>query len=72
MNGSLIQKCLMDEEGSLVVKSFQLIKIVTVKSKKFWQIPVPAAAAIQEEQAVFIVVACKGYVNGFFLNIIKN
>jgi len=27
---------------------------------------VPAVAAIQEEQALFIIVGCKGYVGGFY------
>ena len=36
------------------------------KSNKFWQIPVPAVAVIQEEQAVFVIAERKRYVNGFF------
>ena len=31
----------------------------------------PAAAVIQEEQAVFVVIGRKGYVDGFYLNNIK-
>jgi len=48
------------------------MKIVTViRSKKFWQIPVPAAAVKQEERAVFVIIGRKGYVGGFFFNTIK-
>jgi len=35
-------------------------------SNKFWQIPVPAAAVIQEEQVVFVIIGCKGCVDCFF------
>ena len=37
-----------------------------VVSKKFWQIPVPAAAVKQEEQVVFVIIGRKGCVDCFF------
>lgn len=52
---------------AFVVKLFRVIFIMTqITGKKFWQIPVPAAAAKQEERAVFVVIGCKGSVDGFF------
>jgi len=39
--------------------------------KKFRLISVPAAAVIQDEQVIIIFIECKGYVDGFFFNIIK-
>ena len=41
-----------------------IMKVVI--GKKSWQIPVPAAAVKQEGQTVFIVIGCKGFVDGFF------
>jgi hypothetical protein len=53
---------------AFVVKFFRVTKIMTkVTGKKSWQIPVPAAAVIQEGRAVFIVIGRKGFVGGFFI-----
>ena len=41
------------------------------RGKQSLQIPVPAVAVIQEGQALFVIIGCKGYVNGSFLLIIK-
>jgi len=38
---------------------------------KFWLIPVPAAAVIQEKLTLFIVIGRKGYVDGVYLCFIK-
>jgi len=35
--------------------------------KKLWQILVPAAAVIPEQQALFIVIGCKGCSDGIIL-----
>lgn len=52
---------------AFVVKPFRLEKIMTVfRSKKSFQIPVPAEAVKQEGQALFVVIGLKGCVNGFF------
>jgi len=40
--------------------------MTVIGSNKFWLIPVPAAAVIQEEQVVFVIVERKRYVNCFF------
>jgi len=62
----------VNEEGNLVVKFFCLKRIMTLfKYKKFSQISVPAAAVIQEELAVFIVIERKRYVGGFLLMLLK-
>jgi hypothetical protein len=54
---------------AFVVKFFRIMMIMTVViGKKFQQIPVPAAAVIQEEQAVFVVIGHKGIVDSFFYN----
>ena len=42
--------------------------MTVIVSKKLWQIPVPAVAVKQEEQVVFVVIGCKGFVDGFFYN----
>ena len=53
-------------------KLFRLKKIMTVfRDKKLCQIPVPAVAVKQEEQALFVVIGRKGYVGGYFFNFIK-
>ena len=52
---------------AFVVKFFRIMTIMKVViGKKSWQIPVPAAAVKQEGQTVFIVIGCKGFVDGFF------
>ena len=52
---------------AFVVKFFRVMMIMTeVTGKKYWQIPVPAVAVIQEMLAVFVVIGCKGFVNSFF------
>lgn len=52
---------------AFVVKFFRVIMIMTeVTDKKSWQIPVPAAAVIQEWLAVFVVIGRKGPVDCFF------
>lgn len=52
---------------AFVVKFFRVMMIMTeITGKKSWQIPVPAAAAKQEGQAVFVVIGRKGFVDGFF------
>jgi hypothetical protein len=57
---------------AFAVKFFRAINIMkNFAGKKSWQIPVPAAAAIQEGQAVFIFIGCKGSVDGFFLCLVK-
>jgi len=62
----------MSDEGNLAVKLFRLARIMIVaKGKKSWQIPVPAAAVIQEGLALFGVIGCKGYVGCFFYYSIK-
>ena len=54
---------------AFVVKFFRITIITNVViGKKSWQIPVPAAAVKQEGQTVFIVIGCKGFVDGFFYN----
>jgi len=51
---------------AFVVKFFRIMKIMTVIiSKKSQLIPVPAAAVIQEEQALFVFIESKGCVVGF-------
>jgi hypothetical protein len=52
---------------AFVVKFFRVIvKMNFVTGKKSWQIPVPAAAAIQEGLAVFAAIGCKGPADCFF------
>ena len=51
---------------ALVVKFFRIKMIMTVFiGKKFWLIPVPAVAVIQEGQVVFVVIKLKGCVGCF-------
>lgn len=53
---------------AIVVKFFRIIRIMTlIIGKKSLQIPVPAVAVIQEGQAIFVVIGCKGSVDCFFL-----
>jgi hypothetical protein len=56
----------MSEDGDLAVKLFRRARtMIIVRGKKSWQIPVPAAAVIQEGLALFGVIGCKGYVGCF-------
>ena len=79
MGESLTMRRRVSEEGLRVVKLFRLgtrktieqMVNLSVLGKEAPANSVPAAAVIQERLTLFVVIGCKGYVDGFKLFSLK-